>query len=57
MEERGSPADGTRVVARPVVYVVVGGIALAAIGTVGSVLGPMVALDIARGAGDLLRVH
>ncbi|MGA5454199.1 permease [Streptomyces umbrinus] len=43
-------ADGARLVVRALVYVVVGGVALVVIATVGSVLGPMVALDIATPA-------
>ncbi|MCZ4515105.1 hypothetical protein O3Q52_44725 [Streptomyces sp. ActVer] len=47
---RRSVADGARLVARTLVYVVVGGVALVVIATVGTVLGPMVALDIATPA-------
>jgi hypothetical protein len=43
-------ADGARVAARALVYAVVGGVALIAIATVGSVLGPMFALDLATPA-------
>ncbi|WP_151483261.1 permease [Streptomyces albicerus] len=43
-------ADGARVAARALVYAVVGGVALITIATVGSVLGPMLALDIATPA-------
>ncbi|WP_405907558.1 MULTISPECIES: permease [unclassified Streptomyces] len=43
-------ADGARLAARTVFYLVVGGLALLAIGTVVSVLGPMVALDLATPA-------
>ncbi|MBV1937849.1 permease [Streptomyces sp. BV286] len=50
MENRRSVADGARVAARALVYAVVGGVALIAIATVGSVLGPMVALDLATPA-------
>ncbi|MGI5196400.1 permease [Streptomyces sp. CA-288835] len=50
MAERGSLADGARLAARGVVYLVVGGVALVAIVTVGSVLGPMFALDLATPA-------
>lgn len=39
-------ADGLRLVVRTLVYVVFGGVALIAIVTVGSILGPMVALDL-----------
>ncbi|CAM5301103.1 Putative two-component membrane permease complex subunit SMU_747c [Streptomyces alboniger] len=39
-------ADGIRLVARTLVHVVLGGTALIAIATVGSVLGPMLALDL-----------
>ncbi len=48
--DRRGVADGVRLVARVLVYVVVGGVALVVIATVGSVLGPMVALDIATPA-------
>ncbi|MCX4907294.1 permease [Streptomyces sp. NBC_00878] len=50
MESRRSVADGARVVVRVLVYAVVGGVALVAIATFGSVLGPMVALDLATPA-------
>ncbi|MEV0219999.1 permease [Streptomyces sp. NPDC050704] len=50
MENQRSLGDGARVVARALVYAVVGGVALIAIATVGSVLGPMVALDLATPA-------
>jgi uncharacterized membrane protein YraQ (UPF0718 family) len=50
VENRGSLADGARVVARTVVYVVVGGTALIAIITVASVLVPTLALDVATPA-------
>ncbi|MGP4086080.1 permease [Streptomyces sp. KR55] len=39
-------ADGIRLVARTLVYIVLGGLALITILTVGSVLGPMLALDL-----------
>ncbi|MER6526849.1 permease [Streptomyces sp. NPDC001508] len=42
---RGGPGDAVRLVVRTLVYVVVGGLALTAIVTVASVLGPMLALD------------
>ncbi|MGW0706697.1 permease [Streptomyces sp. NPDC002643] len=42
--------DGVRVLVRGLVYVVLGGLALGAIGTVISVLGPLVALDLATPA-------
>ncbi len=42
--------DGARVVARALVYAVVGGGALIVVATVGSVLGPMLALDLATPA-------
>jgi uncharacterized membrane protein YraQ (UPF0718 family) len=45
-DQRAGVADGLRLGARVVVQVVVGGAALLAIGVVGSVLGPMVALDL-----------
>ncbi|WP_246113466.1 permease [Streptomyces montanus] len=50
MENRESLADGARWVARASVYVVVGGIALITITTVASVLGPMLAIDVATPA-------
>ncbi|MGP4043251.1 permease [Streptomyces sp. 2A115] len=50
MENRRSLGDGARVVARALVYAVVGGVALIAIATVGSVLGPKFALDLATPA-------
>ncbi|MFJ2828809.1 permease [Streptomyces sp. NPDC087263] len=43
-------ADGVRIAARTLVYLVLGGLALTAIGTVASVLGPMVVLDLATPA-------
>ncbi|MFE9029026.1 permease [Streptomyces iakyrus] len=43
---QGSFADAVRLIVRTVVYVVVGGVALIAIATVVSVLGPMVAIDL-----------
>jgi uncharacterized membrane protein YraQ (UPF0718 family) len=43
-------ADTARIAARTLVYLVFGGLALAAIGTVASVLGPMLALDLATPA-------
>lgn len=43
-------ADGMRLAARTLVHLVLGGLALIAIGTVVSVLGPMVALDLATPA-------
>ncbi|WP_407700161.1 permease [Streptomyces liliifuscus] len=48
--DRRGVVDGARIVARTLVYAVVGGVALVVIATVGSVLGPMVALDIATPA-------
>ncbi|MFF7602659.1 permease [Streptomyces mirabilis] len=45
-ESRRSAADAVRLIARTLVYVVVGGVALIAIVTVASVLGPMLALDL-----------
>jgi uncharacterized membrane protein YraQ (UPF0718 family) len=50
VENRGSLTDGARWIARTSVYVVVGGIALIAIATVASVLGPMLAIDVATPA-------
>ncbi|MFD4523765.1 permease [Streptomyces sp. NPDC058470] len=43
-------ADSARIAARTLVYLVLGGLALTAIGTVASVLGPMLALDLATPA-------
>ncbi len=48
--EARSVADGVRLAVRGVVYAVVGGLALLAIATVASVLGPMLALDLATPA-------
>ncbi|MFB9510454.1 permease [Streptomyces aurantiacus] len=48
--QRSVVGDGARVVARALVYVVVGGGALIVVATVGSVLGPMLALDLATPA-------
>ncbi|MFE7069634.1 permease [Streptomyces sp. NPDC057620] len=50
MENGRNAADAARVVARALVYAVVGGVALLAVVTVGSVLGPMVVLDLATPA-------
>ncbi|MET9561425.1 permease [Streptomyces tauricus] len=50
MENGRNVADGVRVAARALVYAVVGGVALLAVVTVGSVLGPMVVLDLATPA-------
>ncbi|MDQ1037595.1 uncharacterized membrane protein YraQ (UPF0718 family) [Streptomyces sp. V3I8] len=47
---RRSVGDGVRVAARALVYAVVGGTALLTVVTVGSVLGPTVALDLATPA-------
>ncbi|MFE9765363.1 permease [Streptomyces sp. NPDC005808] len=47
---RSGLADGVRIAARTLVHLVLGGLALIAIGTVVSVLGPMVALDLATPA-------
>ncbi len=46
MENRRTVGDGIRVGLRAVVYTVLGGAALIAIVTVGSVLGPLLALDL-----------
>ncbi|MHC3470142.1 permease [Streptomyces sp. 7R007] len=46
MEDRRTVADGLRLAVRALVYAVLGGAALAAIATVVSVLGPMLALDL-----------
>ncbi|MEU2772079.1 permease [Streptomyces sp. NPDC007162] len=43
---RGGLADAVRLVVRTLVYVVLGGVSLAAIATVASVLGPTLALDL-----------
>nr|QIY76022.1 hypothetical protein HEP84_50865 [Streptomyces sp. RLB1-33] len=45
-EGRGGLADAVRVVVRTLVYLVLGGLALTAIATVASVLGPTIALDL-----------
>ncbi|MFC9844073.1 permease [Streptomyces sp. NPDC060223] len=47
---RRGVADGVRIAARTLVHLVLGGLALIVIGTVASVLGPMLALDIATPA-------
>ncbi|WP_432076163.1 permease [Streptomyces wuyuanensis] len=44
--ERGGPADAVRLVARAVVYLVLGGFALVTIATVAGVLGPVLALSL-----------
>jgi uncharacterized membrane protein YraQ (UPF0718 family) len=45
-EGRGGFANAVRLVVRTLLYLVVGGLSLTAIATVGSVLGPMLALDL-----------
>ncbi|KAA0933536.1 permease [Streptomyces apricus] len=47
---RRGVGDGVRVAVRALVYAVVGGVSLLAVVTVGSVLGPMVVLDLATPA-------
>ncbi|WP_189860153.1 permease [Streptomyces poonensis] len=48
--QRSGAADGVRLAARALVYAALGGLALAAIATVVSVLGPVLALDLATPA-------